>query len=79
MVFILQVTGEESLKQVLACLSHYRNRPLYLTRALKKLYNISCADNLKEDVELRKRIIEVDTFYFTVCIFSLVILDVGKN
>jgi hypothetical protein len=68
--FIFQVTGEESLTQVLACLSHYRNRPLYLTKAFKELYNLSCTDNLKDDVELRKRIIEVHTFYFTAFILT---------
>ena len=58
-LFHFQVTGKQSLPQVLACLNHYRNRPSYLTKALKTLYNLSCADHLKEDVELRRKIIEV--------------------
>ncbi|XP_028404697.1 protein zyg-11 homolog [Dendronephthya gigantea] len=55
----VQVTGERSVDQVLACLSHYRNRPSYLTKALKRLFNLSYEDNLKENVDKRRNIIKL--------------------
>ena len=64
---------------MLACLNHYRNRPSYLTKALKRLYNLSCEDTLKEEVELRKRIVEVHNFITLKLHYLKIIIAVNSS